>query len=475
MKPIPLHHVESSSLIVKEDLDQHLVKEIYERYSGAKWRGTMNLTASILGSAILAMPHACNNAGILFFIIFNTAAAYIAHSTAVFLVRTIRFLNPRGEPEDTLSSSILQEKARYPGLAKQIFGSIGERLVQLGLVLSLFGACIGHTLVVGDIFTPLFGYWFPRIGFSRILIENLFVWALIFPICAFNKNLSNLRFASAGAVLSIGFFSFTIIVCSLYILSGPVERRDEILSTGLLSANLEGPHFFPVDFYGLFRSIPLILYAYDMHFNAVPIHEDMKVDIFPPFNSVEAFTESSWDSFTLACMITAVSGLAGYLIFLNITQPDILLNFAVGGSSIATVMNFVRGLYGIGIALTFPMLFWELRRVNFVWIYGTDHVSNFDFVFLTWLIFVLVCICASMMENIATIFGLAGSTIIPLLDFVLPSLLYIKSGAHGKTNDKLFAILIGLGGLLMIPIGLGIWTIDRLDSQSVRSEISQNN
>ena len=285
----------------------------------------------------------------------------------------------------------------------------------------------------------------------------------MFPLTVGTKNLASLQFASAAAVFAICLFSLAVIVNYAYVLFDPTERRHELMREYYPeSRSLDGPFLLPSHLLALIRAIPLICFAYDMHFNAVPIHEDMKVDILPPFSPVQVFSSASFISFSTSLVVTVLTGITGYATFLNETQPDILINFSVKGTYIAPIMNVVRASYGIGLALAFPVLVWELRQVVFVLTSTPDPVPSLRFWSVTTFIFLLTSLLVLTVSDVTTVFGLVGSTVTPTLDYIMPSLLYLHSGCAAKYDDTRRAKIILGCGLLLVPTGLGIWIFERL-------------
>ena len=163
LKPIPLHYTESSRLIVDEELDPEMVAKTKNQ---AHWRGIVNLLASILGTGLLSMPGACKSSGLFFFLSLSLLAAAACHTTACFLVRTVKFLTPTRGGED----------ATYAGLASHVLGSRGEKAIQIGLVLQQVGACVGYIVVIGDVFSPLLRLYFDMNNSETFIRSNYFLY-----------------------------------------------------------------------------------------------------------------------------------------------------------------------------------------------------------------------------------------------------------------------------------------------------------
>lgn len=457
--------MESSRLLAPESLGLNENEMLLETNS-AWFRAVVNLTASTLGTGLLSLPGACKSTGLIFFVLASLAAAWACHTTAQFLVRTAKFLTGR---------LVEGEDSTYAGLAGHVYGDGGERLVQVGLVLQQIGACVGYIVVVGDVFQPLFRVY-TGVDFSQTMVRNVFVWFFMFPLTIGTKNLASLEYASLAAVVAISLFCFTVCANWFWVViwsNDPMDRQSELLrgreeqNDGKISNDpiiLEGPHFFPQHVTFFIRSIPLVSFAFDMAFNALPVYVDMKVDVYPPKSPIQVYASASAWAFLLSLIASVAIGITGYLTFLSETKPDLLTNFSVHGSFISSIMNVVRSFYGIGLALAFPLLVWELRQVLFVLTLGEPSPSRWMFWVGTTGIFLLTSVLVLAVDNITTVFGLVGSTVTPSLDYVFPALLYLHSGCAAKYDEELKAKIICLCGIILIPLGLGVWIAERFDN-----------
>lgn len=448
LRPIPLHHVESMTLLGPDDPGYGFDPiEVDKAKRNAQWRACINLLASVLGTGLLVMPSACKLSGMSVFILGSLLSALACNLTACYLVETAKFMGPRGMGDDST----------YAGLTSHIYGKRGEKIIEMGLVLQQFGACVGYIIVIGDIFFPLIQFYIPGSELlSENVIRNFFLWGFMFPLTIGVRNLGSLSFASTLAVGAIGLFCCTVIGNAMYIAFVP---SGQAMRYQLEPENaIVGPFFFPESFLSLLRTLPLVCFAYDMHFNAIPVHEDMKLDVLPPHSSVQAFRTASNRAFSIAFVVTTCMGLAGYETFLNFTHADILRNFQVNGTYIAPMMNFVRALFGLGLALAFPMIIWELRQVLII--LGGVHVSKFYQ--LTVAIFMCIAMLVVLVDNATTVFSFVGSTVTPTLDYIFPALLYIKSGAADKSGAYYVPRLLLLVGVVLVVMSLSTWITDRI-------------
>ena len=399
----------------------------------AVYRGTLALGASILGTGVLAMPSACKSVGVLPFIALSIFAALVCHTTALYLARTVKFLHA-----DT-------SEATYASLGKFVLGHSWEKAIQWALVMQQLGACVGYVVVIGDVFTPVLQLMLgDRFGaLPASVVRNLIVWLVIFPITVSVRDIGSLKHANAGAVFAICAFCLTVLVNAFLLFAAPEP--------------LPAMDLTPSRSIGFLHTVPLICFAYDMHFNSVPVYNDVKQGL-PSKAILVVFKWSSRVAFLLSLVFTVIIGIAGYASFGPDTQPDILQNFPVAGTAISPVMNIVRSLYGFGLVLAFPVIVWELRAVLLILTFSREYAQSTAAFWSVTLFAVLVTsLVVMLVSDVTVVFGLVGCTITPMLDYVVPCALYLKSGTAADYRDEVRPLLIMALGVLLIPLGFGFW------------------
>ena len=205
--------------------------------------------------------------------------------------------------------------------------------------------------------------------------------------------------------------------------------------------------------------------------------------------------------------MTCGLGLLSYLTFLNHADADILANFRVSGTYISSLMNVVRALYGTGLSLAFPIVLWEARENLKKIVFGLgagnqpgpsitpipsqggdgdysmldETTSSYDedqtqaimsnvaksetfkvHATLTLGLLFIIGMLGMVITNLEVVFGLVGSTCTPVISYILPALVYIKSGAAAQHHDEIIPkIALGLG-VFLVPFGLMVWVLARL-------------
>jgi amino acid permease len=89
-------------------------------------------------------------------------------------------------------------------------------------------------------------------------------------------------------------------------------------------------------------------------------------------------------------------------------------------------------------------------------------VSNPRFYFTTAVIFAITSLLVLLVDNATTVFALVGSTVTPALDYVVPALLFIKSGAAEKGKEFVMPRAVLFTGVLLVVVSTTVWTLDRL-------------
>jgi amino acid permease len=465
------------------------------------------LGASLLGTGILAQPRACESTGLVAFILLSVFALTISHLTAMMLCRTS--LHLAATSPGNVSRNKNSQGMGYADVVSIVLGRVGELGIMWCIVLMQIGCCVGYLVVIGDVFTPLIAHWShdstTPSSSQIIFFASTFVIA---PLCVAVRNLSSLKYTSAVAMAVIMFFGGVVVANGIFVLSTdePDNKRKELIhhldDDSDADIDLKGPYAFPRDV-GLFRSIPLISFAYFMHFNVLPVFRTLNE---LGLSAESAYSTASKLSFLLSGTVTVAFGIFGYLTFLNYTESDVLSNFAVSGTYISSFLNVVRAFYGVGLMLAYPVVLWEARENLKRIIFGAhpspkqtmlpsqvsllesdgstsslllDQITTNEgsvqadgelslkesfkvHAFLSLLLVYLTATLGALVTNLEVVFGFIGSTCTPVIAYVLPALVYLRSGAAARNGNELQANICLAIGCILVPFGLTIWVLDRI-------------
>jgi len=487
---------EGASTIIMADERTPLLGEAAgpsSKSSMLQLQAAATLGASLLGTGLLAQPRACETTGLVLFVFLSLLALTISHLAAMMLCRTSVFL----------ASTSQSNPSGYADVVAMVLGRKGELLTMWSIALMQIGCCVGYVVVIGDVFTPLIAHW-SHMSSSPSTTQIIYFAAtfVLAPLCVFVRNLASLRFTSAIAMFVIMFFGAVVVGNGIYVISSsnPDEKRRDLIQDE--DVELTGPRYFPSGTAAL-RAIPLVCFAYFMHFNVLPVLKTLH-ELGPLAESV--YEKASKWSFMMSGSVTSSFGILGYLTFLSETDSDILSNFKVSGTYISSFLNVVRALYGVGLMLAFPIVLWEARENLKRIIFGGDkhhkvHSSSAasysplvadEFselndetnatiledrvqggrdlplrdtfkvhAIISLLLVYLTATLGAVVSDLEVVFGLIGSTCTPVIAYVLPALVYLNSGAAARNDHELQAkIILGIGCGL-VPLGLTVWILER--------------
>jgi len=443
------------------------------------------LGASLLGTGLLAQPKACSSTGLVLFVVLSILALCLSHLCAMMLCRTSMFL-----------SSTSRSELGYADVVSLTLGRAGELGTMWAIAIMQIGCCVAYLVVIGDTFTPLIDHW-THGSHRPSALEIIFIVAILIlaPLCVFVRDLASFKYTSAAAMLVIMFFAAVVVGNGVVVLTDndPNEKRRELI--GGDDVDLTGPELWPKG-YAALQAIPLISFAYFMHFNVLPVLSTLR-ELGGEAEIV--YGTVSRVSFLMSGTVTITFGIFGYLTFVSETQSDILTNFRVSGTYISSFLNIVRALYGSGLMLAYPIVLWEARENLKRIILGNEMkvtetslsssllqsdesglevfeeasstvqvdkgllLNSFRVHAIFSLAIVLVtATLGSLVTDLEVVFGLVGCTCTPVIAYILPALVYLKSGAAAKNGDELSPKIACAVGAIFVPFGLTIWILGRM-------------
>jgi len=167
---------------------------------------------------------------------------------------------------------------------------------------------------------------------SRPLVLAIVASVSMLPLSLL-RRLNSLRYFTIFAILLM--FGFAVGMLEELI------RRSADSSSGWDGSRVR---YFDVTT-GIFRSVPLVMFALASHVNLFPIKAEMRDPSLPNVLHVIRI------SFFIACLLFTTVGLLGYLTFMSGTKGNIVLNY--GDSGVAVAMRFA---VGINIIIVYPLV-----------------------------------------------------------------------------------------------------------------------
>ncbi|XP_051815150.1 putative sodium-coupled neutral amino acid transporter 11 [Acanthochromis polyacanthus] len=376
---------------------------------------SFNFINSIIGSGIIGLPYALNQAGLPFGLLLLIVVGFITDYSIILLIK----------------GGHLSGTSSYQSLVQSTFGLPGFLILSGLQFLYPFIAMISYNITTGDTLTKVFQR-IPGVGPDHILAERHFV--ILLSTVLFTLPLSLYR-----NIEKLGKVSLLSMVLTLTILVIVVIRAATL-----------GPQIIPTENAWAFakwnaiQAVGVMSFAFICHHNSFLI-----------YGSLEQPTLANWSRVThvsvgSALIVSAVFAVAGYSTFTGYTQGDIFENYC-RNDNLAT---FGRFCFGLSIITTFPLECFVTREVVSNVICSRD-LSRAEHVSITLLI-VAVCTAISLAYDcLGVVLELNGVLSATPLIFIIPSACFLKlSPGPWFQSENLIPIVLILIGVFVMITGL---------------------
>ncbi|KAL6948748.1 hypothetical protein ACO0QE_001221 [Hanseniaspora vineae] len=305
-------------------------------YTATVLSSSVNLTKTIVGAGLLAIPFAYSKDGIFVGLLLTIIAATATGYGLSLLGKSSKMLdNPRTSSFFTLCS------ITYPQLTL---------VFDFAMVVQCFGCALSYLVLVGDVFPSVLGhdreFW---IYLSLVIIV---------PLCLL-KNLDSLRYSSMLGLLAIAYIVLFIII------------RFFIDLPSLNFHNL-GISWFKINSYsGMMSTFSILIFGFTASMNMFSICNELE------HNSLRNIDKVIGNSVGVACLLFIVVGTLGYLNFGSDIKGNVILNY--NPESIFTKIGQLS--LGCVIILSFPLLFHPLRIATNNMVFSIEQILAKKFTF----------------------------------------------------------------------------------------------
>ncbi|XP_034059922.1 putative sodium-coupled neutral amino acid transporter 11 [Gymnodraco acuticeps] len=378
----------------------------------SKISASFNFINSIIGSGIIGLPYALNQAGLPLGLMLLVAVCFIADYSIILLIK----------------GSNLSGTNSYQSLVQSTFGFPGFVILSGLQFLYPFIAMVSYNITTGDTLTKVFQR-IPGVGPDHILAERHF--AILLSTIAFTLPLSLYR-----NIEKLGKVSFISMVLTFAILIIVIIRAATL-----------GPQIPPTENawsfarWNAIQAVGVMSFAFICHHNSFLI-----------YGSLEQPTLANWSRIThmsvgSALIISAAFAVSGYTTFTGYTQGDVFENYC-RNDNLAT---FGRFCFGFSIITTFPLECFVTREVLSNAIFRRD-LSKVEHVAIT---VVIVGACASIslgFDCLGVVLELNGVLSATPLIFIIPAACFLKlsPGRWFQGENLIPTILIVVGFFVMI-------------------------
>ncbi|KAJ4866863.1 Amino acid transporter ANTL2 [Raphanus sativus] len=385
-----------------------------------------NIFIAVVGAGVLGLPYAFKRTGWLMGVLLLLSVSVLTHHCMMLLVYTRRKL-------DSLNGGF-SKIGSFGDLGFAVCGSLGRLVVDLFIILSQAGFCVGYLIFIGTTLANLFDpdsptslrHQFTRLGsdFLGVSSKSLYIWGC-FP---FQLGLNSIKTLTHLAPLSIfadvvdlAAMAVVIVEDSMIIL----KQRPDVVAFGGMS----------LFFYGM----GVAVYSFEGVGMVLPLESEMKDK--DKFGKVLAL------GMGFISFIYIAFGFLGYLAFGEDTMDIITANLGAG-----LISSIVQLGLCINLFFTFPLMMNPVFEIVERRFSGGMYSA-----WLRWLLVLAVTLVALFVPNFTDFLSLVGSSTCCILGFVLPALfhLLVFKEEMGWKQWSLDMAIVGLGVVLAVS---GTWS-----------------
>ncbi|KAL3618386.1 Amino acid transporter avt6e [Castilleja foliolosa] len=388
--------------------------------SSGIYGAVFNLTTSVIGAGIMALPATMKVLGLVLGVILIFLMGILSEISVELLVRF----------------AVQCKASSYGEVVQAALGRTARVLSEICIIINNAGVLVVYLIIIGDVMSGslhhigVFDQWLGHGFWDHRKIVILVVLVLFLaPLCSLDK-IDSLSLTSAASVaLAVIFVIVVFVVALIKLVEGKIEPPRMSPDFGSKKAILD-----------LLVVIPIMSNAYVCHFNVQPIYNELEDRSPQKMFKVGRLT-------TVICVLVyASTAIAGYLLFGKDTESDVLTNFDKDlGISFSSALNYiVRIGYIFHLILVFPVIHFSLRQtVDNLIFEGLNPLSESRkrCLVLTFVLLWLIYLGSTMIPNIWTAFKFTGATTAVSLGFTFPSLIALKLGKEGNGLSRVERLL----------------------------------
>ncbi|CAI9786943.1 unnamed protein product [Fraxinus pennsylvanica] len=406
-----------------------------------------NLTTSIIGAGIMALPATMKVLGLVLGVILIFLMGILSEISVELLVRF----------------SVQCNASSYGEVVQAALGRTARILSEICIIVNNAGVLIVYLIIIGDVMSgsirhlgvadQLLGH---GVWDHRKLVILVVMVLFLAPLCYLDKIDSLSMTSAASVALAVLFVFVAFVIAIIKLVEGKIEAPRMAPDFGSKQAILD-----------LLVVIPIMSNAYVCHFNVQPIYNELEGRSPHKMYRVGRMT-------TIICVLVyASTAIAGYLLFGKDTESDVLTNFDKDlGIRFSTALNYiVRIGYVFHLVLVFPVIHFSLRQtVDTLLFEGLNPLSESKkrCTVLTVVLLGLVYLGSTMIPNIWTVFKFTGATTAVSLGFTFPSLIALrlsKEGSRLSHGERFLSWLMLTLAIIVSLVGV-IGNIYSIQSQS---------
>ncbi|XP_051140829.1 amino acid transporter AVT6A-like [Andrographis paniculata] len=397
----------------------------FDEFNGASFSGAVfNLSTTIVGAGIMALPATMKVLGLVFGILVIVFMAFLTEASIEFMIRFSR----------------TAKSTSYAGLMENAFGKVGRMLIQICVLVNNIGVLVVYMIIIGDVLSGttaegihhagVLEGWFGAHWWNGRFFVLLITTVGIFAPLASLKRIDSLRYTSALSVaLAVVFLVITIGITLFKLIDGSVLMPRLFPEVSGLSSALN-----------LFTVVPVLVTAYICHYNVHSIDNEL--------DDNTKITGVVRASLALCSSVYVMTSLFGFLLFGDATLDDVLANFSTDlGIPFGSLLNdAVRVSYAAHLMLVFPIVFYPLRLNLDGLLFPSARPltsDNLRFASLSFGLIGVVFLGANFIPSIWDAFQFTGATAAVCIGFIFPAAITLRDRYGIATKkDKVLSVFM---------------------------------
>jgi amino acid permease len=366
-----------------------------------------NLATTIIGAGIMALPATMRVLGMPIGLLVICTMGVVSELSIEMIVHFLA----------------IAKVWTFGDLVGNAAGWAARAVAQICIIINNAGILIVYLIIIGDVLAGsknhvgLFEEWTGGAGWwsDRKLIVLITMLLVLAPLSSL-RRIDSLHFSSAASVaLALVFVFLSSVIASVKLAMGRLAMPRMLPSFASKHAILE-----------LLTVIPIMSNAFVCHFNVPPIYLELRNRSPAKMFKVGRITA------ILCVLVYSATALSGYLLFGDLTNSDVLVNFDADlGIPFSGVLDDgIRIGYVLHLMLVFPVIHFSLRQTIDAVLFPERPPlpeSKYRFGIITFVLLVLIFVGSTVVPNIWVAFQFTGATTGLSLGFIFPALVVIRS------------------------------------------------
>eukprot|EP00117_Sycon_ciliatum_P033365 scpid70359/ scgid25688/ Putative sodium-coupled neutral amino acid transporter 10 len=383
------------------------------------WPFVVNLSNSIIGVSMLALPFCMEQCGILLGCMLVLGTAYLTRLSCFLLLR----------------SSQYGRRKSYETLAVHTFGPVGKLLVELSMIGLLLGTCTAFFVIIGDLAPAIVAKIFKvqETPMLRAMLLIVVAIAIVLPL-SLKNNINALTNYSTASLIFYGVFVVLIFYFSMPTLFAG-EWSGQIV--------IWRPS-------GTFAVLPILSLAFSCQAQVFVLYDCLQDP------SVKKMTTIVNSAVNLVTIIYIVVGIFGYITYYTGVSGDVMNNFAPG-----ILTQTLKLAFALSVVIGYPMMVFPCRlSINSLFSPeasgenipgGALMIPPLRFRAITLSIVGGTLTVAVLIPNVEFILQLSGCVMGSLICYVFPGLMFLRL-CSATDPDKWKGLFVACIGSVMLLV-----------------------